>query len=87
MAHLAIRENQITAWQKHTIAWQEHTMFDYSLKKLFNFNEHPPQSNALTVVVTIKEWDKDRDESQFMEWLKVGARQVSDDLYTIKKIW
>jgi hypothetical protein len=61
-------------------------MFDYSLKKLSNFTEHTNKSNALTVVVRIKEFVKERDEHQFLEWLKIGARQMSDDHYEITKV-
>ena len=65
-------------------------MFKYNLKKLkaFTIPEHAQKMNgdAVAVIVRIKQFDTDRDEKTFLDWLEVGCRQISGGAYEIKKL-
>ncbi len=71
-------------------------MFNYSLSNLFTILPRPFKLNVterdqdaeIQVLVTIKQWDPTgvRDRKQFLAWLDVGCRQMSDGHYKIEVV-
>ena len=61
-------------------------MFNYDIRKLFkrviNGSNVPP----ISYLVTIYQFDKERDEAHLKTWLEVGCRQISDGHFEVKKI-